>query len=151
MTDRAARIARYAEWLTIGGAAHDAFTGHEVATLADRLTKGVRNDIPPVELWHRIVPTLVIAQRLRQRFGPTRINSAYRSPAYNAAIGGEKASWHMQNVALDLAPSSGTPREWAAWAREDREQHGWRGGIGTYTRQRFIHLDTRGTNAEWGT
>ena len=41
-------------------------------------------------------------ERLRQVFGPIRVNSAYRSPAVNSAVGGVKNSQHVAGQAADI-------------------------------------------------
>jgi hypothetical protein len=97
---------------------------------------------------------------LRERFGPVRILSGYRTPAYNRRVGGARNSVHrlltplpnhdgqpMVAVAADVRPLNGSPAGWARWARARREgsgslrRHG-RGGIGYYPASRFVHLDT---------
>jgi zinc D-Ala-D-Ala carboxypeptidase len=76
-------------------------------------------------------------QALRTRLGrPLRINSAYRSPAYNARIeGSSKASKHMEGRAFDVALVGVTREELAAAARAVGLV-----GVGHYAS--FLHLDT---------
>jgi uncharacterized protein YcbK (DUF882 family) len=145
VSDHALRRLRYAEWLAARGLrfGFDA----EIAALANRFTKGVKNDTPPVELWHEILPTVKVVESVREHFGATTVNSAYRSPMYNAAVGGETKSLHMRNNAVDFVCATGTPEQWAAYLREQRRAGAFRGGIGTY--KTFVHVDTRGTNADW--
>ena len=70
------------------------------------------NTLPPANLWDNIVPTLDMADQLRELFGkPLKILSAYRSPAYNKAIGGAPNSFHRKFMALDLAPLKGGSTE----------------------------------------
>jgi len=145
MTAHALRAARYREWL---GAQCVRFGfDAEIAARATAVTGGVTNDTPPLEMWHRMLFTIRLAEMLREQFGPTTVNSAYRSPAYNAAVKGERASRHMQNDALDLVCATGTPEQWAAFLREQRRAGKFAGGIGTY--RSFVHVDTRGVNADW--
>lgn len=147
MTPRELRAQRYQEWLT----AQSLLYGFdlEIAAQALRRNKGVLNDVPPVELWHQIVPTVRVLEKVRERFGATSILSAYRAPAYNAAVGGEDQSLHMQNRALDFRCATGTPAEWADYLFSLRDTGIFRGGVGTYQGQGFVHVDTRGTNATW--
>ncbi len=122
----------------------------EIADLTTRRKLGVGNAPPPEALWPAILPTLRLVVALRERFGPTTITSGYRSPAYNAIVGGELNSWHSKHVAIDCAPRNGTPAEWAAFLRGLRDAGQFTGGIGTYTRRGFVHVDTRGVNRDWG-
>jgi len=110
----------------------------------------VANSLPPRELWRNMAPTLKAADALRQQLGVSllNINSAYRSPAYNARCpGAAKHSYHVQNQALDLVYDC--PPEKVAKAAEALRAKGvFRGGIGRYPG--FTHIDTRGRNADWG-
>ncbi|WP_057466125.1 D-Ala-D-Ala carboxypeptidase family metallohydrolase [Pseudovibrio sp. POLY-S9] len=61
------------------------------------------NSLPPPELWSNIVPTIMVADRLREASGgPLTILSAYRSSGYNEAIDGAEKSQHVKFTALDL-------------------------------------------------
>ena len=139
------RQLRYSEWLTAQDVLYN--FDKEIPALANNRSKGIQNDTPPVETWHLILPTIRLAEKLRGKFGSVRVNSAYRSEAYNKAVGGAKASQHYKNTANDLRAAKGTPKEWAAYLRELREAGEFKGGIGIYNT--FIHVDTRGTNVDW--
>ena len=61
-----------------------------------------------------------IAQPLRDHFGkPVRINSGYRSPALNDAIGGSKKSQHCKGEALDLEIDGVSNLEVADWITDN--------------------------------
>ena len=61
-----------------------------------------------------------IAQPLRDYFGkPVRINSGYRSPALNDAIGGSKKSQHSKGEALDLEIDGVSNLEVADWITDN--------------------------------
>lgn len=110
---------------------------------------GVPNELPPREYWPRIEASLKVADEIRHRLGKPLhcINSAYRSPAYNAACSGTATfSQHLENRALDLMFVGGSGAA-AEVARKLREEKLFRGGIGVY--DHFIHIDTRGRNADW--
>jgi uncharacterized protein YcbK (DUF882 family) len=141
----ALRVLRYEEWLHAQGLRFG--FAKELAGLATNVTRGVTNDIPPVEKWHLILPTVRMVEQVRERFGPTTLTSGYRALPYNIAVGGEKASWHSRNVALDFQCREGTPEQWGRFLQDLRARGDFSGGIGIY--DRFVHVDTRGTNADW--
>jgi hypothetical protein len=107
------------------------------------------NCLPPPELWPNIVPTARVLDELRARLdAPVILNSVYRAPAYNTAIGGVHDSQHMAFRAADLVVrSASAPSDWAAVLKQMRTEGVFHGGIGVYNT--FVHLDTRGTNADW--
>jgi hypothetical protein len=115
-----------------------------------KLRGEVRSGIPPAGMWMKMKPTLLVADQIAERLGEKvdTVISAYRSPAYNARCpGASKHSQHMNNVALDLVFAS-SPRKVAKVAHSLRDEGKFRGGIGLYPD--FTHVDTRGTNANWG-
>lgn len=107
------------------------------------------NRRPPRALWANIAPTVLVLDRLRDRLGvPIVTLSAYRSPAYNRCIAGAKASQHTQFRAVDfLCRGASRPADWARVLRRMRADGLFKGGIGTYAS--FVHLDTRGHDADW--
>ena len=64
---------------------------------------------------------LEVLQPLRDYVGaPVHINSGYRSPELNRAVGGVKNSQHCRGEACDIriaSPKQG--REWAAWIEDN--------------------------------
>ncbi len=109
------------------------------------------NTFPPRNLWPRIANTARMLDRIRTELGAAvRITSCYRSPAYNACVGGEDQSLHSQFNAIDFTCQSGTPEIWRRVAVRLRSQDPrFVGGIGTYTSQTFVHIDTRGEARDW--
>ncbi len=102
---------------------------------------------------------------LRADFGAVTILSGFRSLAHNLAVGGARRSVHLLTTPLpgratssslvaaaaDVHCERGTPREWAAWARDERRASALlagrgRGGVGSY--RGFVHLDT-GPARDW--
>jgi hypothetical protein len=84
-------------------------------------------------------------QALRDRLGkPLIVRSAYRSPEHNRAVGGAKASKHMEGIAFDIAMANYDPEALEAAARAI----GFR-GFGFYPRSGFIHIDL-GPARSWG-
>ena len=143
MTPRELTAARYHDYLR-DTLALPFGIDEEIATLARR----PGNEAPPVEDWHRIEAVARLVARVREQFGPTTITSAYRSKGYNARVGGSRNSRHTHHDALDFRCGSGTPAQWAAFLRGLRDEGVFSGGIGTYARG-WVHVDTRGSNADW--
>ena len=89
-----------------------------------------------------------ILQQIRDHFGkPVMVNSGYRCPAHNQAVGGAAASFHTRGMAADIAVQDVAPAEVARVA----ERMGV-AGIGLYETDRdgyFVHLDTRSVPAFW--
>jgi uncharacterized protein YcbK (DUF882 family) len=88
-------------------------------------------------------------QVLRDAIGkPITINSGYRSPKYNAKIGGVKNSQHLKGKASDISVKEMTPKE-VALVIEGLIESGKmkQGGIGIYPN--FTHYDIRGVKARW--
>ena len=136
------------------------FRGFELTPYWSRTSKGVQNSVPPEGLWPFILLTLTVLDRLRDELGvPIQLTSTYRSPVYNGAVGGVRLSQHTQFRAIDFTCSAGRPEEWGRMLRSYRSQSfvnphtgdafAFRGGIGTYPSKGFVHVDTRGWDADW--
>lgn len=97
---------------------------------------------PPASLFRNIVETARVAQWLREQVGPIDVRSGYRDAEYNAAIGGESHSLHLEFNALDLAPREVSAAELARLAA--RHAFARHMGVGLYVRDGFVHVDTRG-------
>jgi len=113
------------------------------------------NEKPPRKLWPNIGLTAQVLDRLRDLLGaPIVTTSVYRSTRYNTKIGGARNSLHKQFRAVDfIVKANSGPAEWANVLRQQlRQGKGssrgmFKGGVGTYSS--FVHVDTRGTNADW--
>ena len=94
----------------------------------------------------RIDPNLVkYLEKIRAHFGkPVRITSGYRSPAYNAKVGGAFHSYHLRGMAADIVISGVSSKLVAQYA----ETVGC-GGVGWYEARNFTHIDTRSGNVRW--
>lgn len=81
---------------------------------------------------------------------PIHITNAYRSPAHNALVGGSKTSQHILGKAADIYVDSLKPKELAKIIEGLIEEGKMsEGGIGIYTKQKFLHYDIRGEKARW--
>lgn len=95
-----------------------------------------------------VAPRLVmVLQSIRSRFGAAvTINSAYRTPQYNAKVGGVAHSQHCYGTAADIVVRGKTPAQVAAYARQLMPD--W-GGVGVYSQKGFTHIDVREVRADW--
>jgi hypothetical protein len=117
--------------------------------------------MPPKSQWPRIVPTLrYIRTQIVPAIGPVRVSSAFRSPSFNACIGGAPKSAHLSFSALDLVTITPSDRPamfeklCTLWRASPPSQNV---GLGTYFSLdqpnrnpigRF-HIDTLGKRS-WG-
>lgn len=121
------------------------FNADEVFFRGARDARLQLNTDPPRALWPSLLAVTKVADEARHRLGKAvKINSAYRSPAYNRAISGASKSIHVLGGALDL---SGSPATLHRILTEMRREGLFRGGIGRY--RTFVHVDVRGNNADW--
>ena len=83
------------------------FTHSEIAT-----RKGIDNT-PPEDVLANLHELAAQMEKVRYLLdAPIHINSAYRSPKVNAAVGGASTSAHMTGQAVDfICPQFGTPLE----------------------------------------
>lgn len=103
----------------------------------------------PEELIGNVIELAGNLQVLRDHIkSPIFINSGYRSPAYNAKVGGVKSSQHLLAKAADITTKNHTPKqlydiiEFLIIDGKMKE-----GGLGLYPG--FVHYDVRGEKARW--
>lgn len=88
---------------------------------------------------------------IREHFGnvPIKINSGWRSPAYNKTIPNAASnSQHVKGKAADIVIKGFTPRQIAAELEKlIAAKKISQGGIGVYPN--FLHYDIRGKKARW--
>ena len=61
------------------------------------------DNTPPQEVLHNLQDLVaLILQPLANEFGRVNVNSGYRSPALNKAVGGAATSQHMKGLAADI-------------------------------------------------
>ena len=84
-------------------------------------------------------------ETIRQHFGkPVTVNSGYRTPAHNAAVGGVKDSYHVKGMAADIVVQGVKSKDVAQYAESLKI-----GGIGWYEKSNFVHIDTRSGCVRW--
>ena len=95
-----------------------------------------------------VAPRLVmVLQSIRSHFGKAvNINSGYRTPPYNAQVGGVDGSQHTYGTAADISIKGVSVADVAAYARSIMPD--W-GGVGIYKEQGFVHVDVRETLSDW--
>ena len=76
--------------------------------------------------------------------GAVTINSGYRSPAHNKAVGGVPSSQHVYGRAADIRVDGASPLLIGQIAEYYLDR---RGGIGVYGD--FTHVDTRSVRSRW--
>lgn len=93
-------------------------------------------------------PKLVeLLQKLRDKIGPIRISSGYRSPKHNSQVGGVKNSQHLFGNAADLVVPKDKLQILKELAEKELKNSG---GIGYYPNRGFVHIDVReGLKARW--
>ena len=56
-----------------------------------------------------------LLEAIRAKFGPIKINSAFRGPSVNAAVNGAKASQHLKGEAADIVAPAVSVEELHRW------------------------------------
>jgi hypothetical protein len=99
---------------------------------------GYRNVQP--EVWTKLT---IVARRMSKTF---TINSGYRSPQYNAQVGGAKNSSHKSGLAIDVSMSGMSDEDIRKFIRT-ASQEGFM-GVAYYSGSNFVHLDM-GARRSW--
>ena len=88
---------------------------------------------------------IVRLNAIRSRFGkPIIVNSAYRSPEHNKAVGGVSNSQHVLGTAADIRPEDLKDLSELQKIADELNPHG---GVGFYNT--FVHVDVRGEKSRW--
>jgi len=87
------------------------------SSTADRL--GISNDASREHVINLVNLCNFILQPIRNEFGILRINSGYRSPALNKAVGGSKTSQHCNGQAADFELSKISNPNLAKWIEKN--------------------------------
>lgn len=89
----------------------DHFTLEELTASSVALRKGIPN-VPNDEQIANLTVLAQTLERIRDLLGPIHIDSAFRSPKVNSAVGGSLTSAHLDGYAADIVcPGFGTPEE----------------------------------------
>lgn len=124
------------------------FSPQEIIRYADISRHGVKNSLPPEDLWDNLVPTINVLDAMRHYIKrPIRLTSIYRSKEYNKICGGSRNSFHMQNAAIDFQVEDMSPIAAFNQLLKMRKAGCFVGGLGQYPT--FTHVDTRGSIATW--
>ena len=93
----------------------------EFTTSLVAVTRRIDNTPPLSAVGNLQQLCLHVLEPLRAPLGhAVRINSGYRSPRLNAAVGGVKTSDHTRGCAADIfVPNAKTGREWFAWMMDN--------------------------------
>lgn len=109
-----------------------------------RLSEFIRNEdpMPDETVLENILMLANRLQVIRDLFGaPIKINSGYRTPEHNKAVGGKSKSLHLYGMAADIEIKGIGARE------VQKRLKNWSGGMGSY--ETFTHLDIRPNRARW--
>jgi len=97
------------------------FTLTEFTKSQTALRQGIDNTPSPEHLDAAKHLFETVVQPIRDHFGPTIINSGYRGPELNAAVGGSSKSQHCKGEAVDLEVPGVANAEVAEWIRDNLE------------------------------
>ena len=107
-----------------------------------KLSEFESRDTKEVKIKKELIDKLeILRDRLEGK--PLYINSGYRTPEHNKAVGGAPASKHMKGIAADVRKVDGYSIDEMAEIAEDV---GFT-GIGKY--HTLIHVDVRPYDARW--
>jgi hypothetical protein len=113
------------------------FSLSDLTVSATASSRGLSNE--PATDAHRNNLNLMVAflEKIPHSF---RINSVYRSPTVNAAVGGAKSSQHMQGLAIDLSPNTMSNKEFATWLWQYQESFPELDQVIWYTDTSHVHV-----------
>jgi len=98
------------------------FSRHELIKSETALRMGLDNTPGPVEEIALKILAVKVLQPIRDHYGKgVKVNSAYRSPESNAAVGGSKTSDHCKGQAADIEIPGVPNAELAQWIMDNLE------------------------------
>lgn len=105
---------------------------------------GLPND-PPESVWPALEILHNVVKGLQHKYGPIAIQSAYRSPEVNRAVGGVASSLHLDGRALDFRPLEIDAGElYAEWLKDKSRIAGVISKVILYEREdapRWMHIE----------
>jgi len=97
------------------------FSLHELTKSEAALRHGIANNPDDASLENLKLLCDNVLQPIRDALGPVKVNSAYRGPEVNAAVGGAKKSDHMTGMAADIEIPGMPNAELAEWIKSNLE------------------------------
>lgn len=127
------------------------FSANELIKHHNSKWDGDKIIVPPKKLWSNIIPTLRLADEIREEIGRSvSVYSGYRCPEYNKLVGGSSNSQHMKFRALDLGVGAKDHLNLISVASDKvmkfRNQHK-EVGLGIY--KNFVHIDVGFRSRFW--
>ena len=95
------------------------FSYHEMIKSSTAARMSISNEASREHVINLVNLANFILQPVRETHGPIRINSGYRSPALNKAVGGSKTSQHCNGQAADFESSRISNPDLAKWIEKN--------------------------------
>ena len=95
------------------------FTLQEFIKSQTAIRQGLDNTPSPIHLQNAKMLFAHVVQPVRDKFGVTVINSGYRGPALNEAVGGSFKSQHCKGEAVDLECPGTANYDVCAWIQDN--------------------------------
>jgi zinc D-Ala-D-Ala carboxypeptidase len=92
---------------------------HFTAAEMCRTSQPFRNEPGPVETANLRILCSEVLEKVRAHFGAVTVNSGYRSPAVNKAVGSSSSSQHAKGEAADIEVVGVPNAILAAWIRDN--------------------------------
>lgn len=98
------------------------FSLEEMTKSEAALRMGLDNTPSNIEIENLRLLAVAVLQPVREHYGKgVKVNSAYRSPESNAAVGGSKTSDHCKGMAADIEIPGVPNAELAQWIMDNLE------------------------------
>ena len=98
------------------------FSLEEMTKSEAALRMGLDNTPSDIEIENLRLLAVAVLQPVREHYGKgVKVNSAYRSPESNAAVGGSKTSDHCKGMAADIEIPGVPNAELAQWIMDNLE------------------------------